>query len=809
MERLRHDIRVGLRSLRQTPLFTTTAVLTLALGIGLSTAVFTVADAVLFRPLAIRDAPRVVFVAGATPDNRVDNYPISLDNAREFLRRSHTLTSGALSTYEGAIATPIVDGDKLTLVRRSLVSGDFFNVLGVTPLLGRGFRDVDDAEGAAPVAVLSHGAWMTRFGGAPDVIGRKFTFHQSGKTFTIVGVMPSGLDFPRGTDVWLPALAATSAKALPSFGFNILGRLAPNATLGAARGEMTAFLQRTGAPAWQRKLHGAVTPLPTLVLGDTRPAVLLFLAACALLLVITCTNVANLLLVRGVARVREMAVRAALGATRTRLVVQLLTEYLLLAVAGGMLGGGIAVAGVRAFVAFAPPQLPRLDEIRVGATPLMTGVAVTFLALLAFGLAPSFSISRADAQDAQDALRAGNRRTGSRRARRGAELVVAFQVATAMVVLAAAALIARSFVNLRNADLEIEPTHLLIADLALRAADFNTVQQETAMLNRLVPLVRGLPNVVAASPVVASPFSGPGGWSGSPSLEGQSPQEIAANPTLNMDVVVPDYFATMGMTLLRGRTFTNSDDATGAPVVVLSEAAARHFWGSENPIGKRVLMGAGARGPLTVVGIVSETRYRDLRQPQPSIYFPLAQSFFPFAPNSLAIRVRGEPSAIVSSLRAMLAERMPGVGLARAVPFESLLDAPLAQPRLNAVLLMVFAAAAGLLSAIGLFGVLATTVQQRRRELGIRMALGATAADVRRSVLLRGTRIGVIGAAVGLVVALWTNRNIAALLYGIDPGDLPTLLGVALALVLVSAFASYLPALTSSRVDPAIALRSE
>ncbi len=806
MERLLHDVRVGSRSLRQTPLFTTTAVLTLALGIGLSTAVFTVANAVIFRPLPMRAPDRIVLATGATPDNRSDNYPLSFEAAREFLRRSRTLTSGALSTYEGAIATPIVDGNQLSLIRRSLVSGNFFAMLGATPSIGRGFREADDAEGAAPVAVLSHRAWVSRFGGARDIVGRTLTLHQSGKRFTIVGVMPAGLDFPRGTDVWLPALAATSREVLPAFGFNVLGRMARDASVGSVRGEMTAFLQRRDAPAWQRKLHGAATPLPMIVLGDTRPAVLAFLAACGLLLVITCTNVANLLLVRGVARVRELAVRSALGATRARLARQLLTEYLLLAIAGGVLGSLVAFAGVRGFVAFAPPELPRLDEIRVGVGPLLGGVAITVAALLAFGLAPSFAISRTEAQAV---LRSGTRGTSSRGARRRAEGLVAIQVAIAMIVLAAATLIARSFVNLRNADLNIDPSHLLVADLTLRASDFGTAQQETAMLDRLLPLVRGLPNVVAVSPVVASPFSGPAGWSGSPRAEGQTPQEIAANPTLNMDVVDPDYFTTMGMNVLRGRAFTSSDDRTGAPVVVLSEAAARHFWPSADPIGKHVFLTGLTDRPLTVVGIVAETRYRDLRLAQPSIYFPLAQSLFPFVPNSLVIRVRGEPSAIVPALRALLADRLPGVGLAKAAPFETLLSAPLAQPRLNAVLLAAFAVAAALLAGIGLFGVLATTVQQRRRELGIRMALGATGNDVRRSVLWRGTRIGAIGAAAGLVIAIATNRNVASLLYGVDPGDVPTLLGVAFALVALSALASYLPARASSRVDPVVALRTE
>ena len=806
MDTLLHDLRVGTRTLRRTPGFALAAVLTLALGIGLATAVYTVAQALLLRRLPVAAQERLVLLTGRTPDGRMDSYPIGHQGTQEFARRSRSLSAVAAVAYEGAVPFTVREEGAPTRLRRAFVSGNYFDVLGARPVLGRALQPDDDVRGAAPVMVLSHRTWQERFGGRADALGRRVTMHENGLTYTVVGVMPQGLDYPRGTDFWAAILPSTSEENLPRMAYHVLGRLAPGAGAEEARQEMTAWFHRADGPPHEKRIDGVARLLPELVLGDTRPAVLAFAAASALLLLITCINVANLLLVRGLGRAREMAVRSALGAGRRRVVTQLLGENLVLAALGGALGLVVAAGAVRLFVLTAPADLPRLDEIALDGGVLAAAVGVTALAMLLFGLAPALLTSRVGAQEV---LRAGTRQAGGRRSRLGAEALVALQVALAVVVLSAAGLIGRSLLELQRADLALESRGLLVAELALQQDRYPAPPQQLAMLEQLLPAVAALPGVEAASPVVAAPFAGNAGWDGRPRAEGQTDEQASTNPYLNMEVVVPDYFATIGAPVRRGRGFTDADRRGAAPVVILSESAARHYWPDGDPIGRRLAMGPGMENALTVVGVVPDTRYRDLRDARASIYFPLQQSPFPFAPTNLVVRTAGEPSAVIPSLRRLLAERAPGVTLANAVSFESLLARPLAQPRLNALLLAAFAGAAMLLAAVGLFGVLATMVRQRTRELGVRLALGATAGDLRRLVVGRGLAIAAVGGAVGLLGAVAANRLLEAMLYGVSPTDPATLAAVTLLLLVVAAVATLLPARAGARVDPAVALRTE
>lgn len=809
MESLLQNIRVGARSLRRNPGFALTAILTLALGIGLSTTVFTVADALLLRRLPVKDQDRIVVVAGESRDGRTTNSPLAFAEVSDFARRTRSLGRVAFFGYEGAVQNPVRDGDRILPLRRALVSGDFFSVLGTRPLLGRALRAEDDVRGAATVLVLSHRAWQEHFGSDPTVLGRQVVTLYGGIAYTIVGVMPEGLEYPRGTDAWAAILPATPEGTLPFMAYNVIGRLAPGATPTRAADEMTAFFQRDGGSAREHELRGVVHTLPRLILGDTRLAVLVFVVACALLLLITCINVANLLLVRGLARAREVAVRSALGASRWRLAAQLITEHALLAIAGGTLGLIVAAVAVRGFVAFAPAGLPRLEEIHLNATVLAGAVGITGIAMLLFALAPAVLTSRAELQQV---LRSGTRQSASRRSRMITEGLVVGQIALAVLVLSAAALIARSLIKLERVDLSFQPSHLLIGDLTLRYDQYDTAPKQLALLERLLPEIQAIPGVRAVSPVVAAPFSGAGGWDGSPAAEGQSAEEAAANPKLNMEVVTPGYFTTFGVSLLRGRGFTDQDRAGAPGVVVLSQSAARYYWPNQDPIGKRLRMRMGpASAPqmLTVVGVVPDTRYRDLRDARSSIYFPLQQSFFPFMPMTLAIRTSGPPAQMVPAIRRVVSETAPGVVLASAAPFETFLQEPLAQPRLNALLLLVFAGAAVALSAIGLFGVMMTMVHQRTHELGVRMALGATATDVGQLVLRRGMELAAAGTLLGLLGALAANRLLAAMLFEVSPTDAPTLGLVAMLLLAVAALASIIPARSSSRIEPVVALRAD
>ncbi|GLC25786.1 ADOP family duplicated permease [Roseisolibacter agri] len=799
----------ALRALRRTRGFTTAAVLTLALGIGLAAAVSAVADALLLRALPVREQDRVAVLWAERRDGAFAHFPFTLEDARLFVRDARSMRGVAFAAYEGARPAAILDDGGVTRLRRAHVSGDFFTVLGARPLIGRALGPSDDVVGAAPVVVLSHAAWQRHFGGDPRAVGRTLRLHADGVAHTVVGVMPPGLDYPRGTEFWAPLVPGKAVPGTDSVfaHVDVVARLAPGATIDAARGEVTAWYAQHEGPAWLSELRGVATPLPRLVLGDARPAMLAFAAAALLLLLVTCINVANLLLVRGLSRARELAVRAALGARRGRIVGELLVEHALLAAAGGALGAAVAFVATRAFVALAPAGLPRLEEVRPGAGALLGAAAVTGVTMLLAGVAPAVLASRVDVQGA---LRSGARHGAGRGARRLRETLVAGQVALALLVLAAAALIGRSLLNLERAELAFDGERLLVAELALRQDAYDTPAKQRAMLTQLLPAVRALPGVRAASPVVAVPYAGSGGWDGRLEIEGQSERDAAASPLLNMEVVAPEYFATLGLPVTRGRAFTDADGEGAPPVVMLSERAAMVYWGDADPIGKRLQMGPPqARRTFTVVGIVPETRYRDLREARPSVYFPLAQSFFPFAPSTLVVRAAGAPAQVAPALRRALAETAPGVALASATPFETLREAPLAQPRLNALLLAAFAGAAVLLAAVGLFATMATTVRQRTRELGVRMALGATARDVAWLVVRRGLVVASIGTVGGLAGALAANRALAALLFDVAPTDPATLAAVAIGLLVVAALASLLPARSGARVEPVTALRTE
>jgi putative ABC transport system permease protein len=798
MDRLTRNARTGLRSLRRAPGFATAAILTLALGIGLSTAVFTIANALLLRRLPVRDQDRIVLLWGETRDKRFTNFPLDLDDVRAFIRESRALERGAFFGYEGASEIAARDGDRITNLRQTVVGGDFFGVLGARPALGRTLTTADDQFGSEPVAVLSYSAWQREFGGDASVLGRRINVHETARTYTIVGVMPEGLDYPRGTDFWVSVFPGYPAEALKYRSFDAIGRLAPGATPAAARAELTAHYQRSSEP-FLRAVSGVVHTLPDLAIGETRPAVLAFAAAAGLLLLLACANVANLLLVRGIGRAREVAVRSALGASRGQLIGQLLTENTLLAAVGGFLGAVVSIGAVRVFVAFAPTGFPRASEIRVDGTALLAAVAITLAATALFAVVPAIVTSRSELLRT---LGSGVRHSAGRHSRLTTELIAAGQLAIALVVLSAAALITRSLIALERVNLGLEAPRLLVAKLAFDPARYADAKSQARVLETVMERLDATPGIEGVSTSVSVPFTQ--GWDGHPTAEGQTKEEAATNPILAMDVVDVRHFETLGMPIRRGRAFSTADGPGQPRVVILGESAARYFWPGEDPIGKRLLEGSDK---ATVVGIVPDSRYRDLRQPRRAIYYPLAQSAFPFAPTNLIVRATSSPAALVPAVRRVLGEVAPGVVLAHGATFESYLDAPLAQPRLNALLLAVFAVAATILAAVGLFGVMATMVRQRTRELGVRMALGATARDIRDLVVGRGLAIGVAGASAGLAGALAANRLLAAMLYEVSPADAVSLAAVAAFLLAVALIATLIPARSSARIDPVIALR--
>jgi predicted permease len=781
-------------------------VLTLGLGIGLATAVFTIAEALLLRPLPVRGQDRLVVLWGITRDGRTDHFPFLYGDAREYVNRVQTLERVEFFSFGGAQPVPIRLDNGIVRLRRSLVSGGYFNLLGTPPLLGRALRREDDAQGAAPVAVLSYSAWQRFFGGASDVIGRRLVLHSDDTPYTIVGVMPLGLDYPQGVDFWTPVVPSSHALGdQPIYAeLNAIGRLRSGATIAAAREELTRFFGTTKSAAWG--VRGVVRSFTDDVVGNVGPAVLAFGAAAALLLLITCINVANLLLVRGLARAREIAVRSALGGSRARIVGQLLIESTMLAAAGGIVGATFAAGAVRGFVALAPAGTPRLDEIRITGPVIAGAIAITTLATLLFALAPSFVSSLVGPQDA---LRTGARQSGgSRGFRLATNALVVGQVMLALVVLSAAGLVARSLIALERVDVAFDPARLLVTELALPRDYIGSAPKQVALLDQLVSRLEALPGVRGAVPVLTPPLVEVGGIFGRIPAEGQSAADVARNPAVTYELATPSYFSTFGIRLKRGRLFTENDRAGATPVVIVSDAIAQYYWPGADPIGKR--LDRGKSDFLTVVGVVEDSHYRDIRNPRPSIYIPLRQSIFPsFVPMTIVVATAGPAVDALSSIKNAVNEVGAGVAVASAAPFENFVAGSLAQPRLNALLLALFAAAALILAAVGLFGVVATTVRQRTRELAVRSALGAAPRDLRRMVLGHALTLVATGATLGVMATLVTTRALRSLLFGVSPTDVATLAAVCALLLGVGLVAAFLPARRAQRIDPMLALRAD
>jgi putative ABC transport system permease protein len=787
--------------------FPRTGVLTLAIGVGMATAVGTVAQALLLRPLPVDAEERLIVLHGETKGGQFPNVPLTFTEFTEFQRQSQALDKVAYHTFRGAGTETFRVGDNALRLNLSLVSGNWFAVLGSNASLGRPFRTEDDTRGLAPVLVLSHRAWQQHFAGDSGVIGRQITVATTGRTIEIIGVMPPGLEYPRRTEAWTPLTAYSIANGsfeLASNELDILGRLKSDATQDQARAEVTAFFARIPTPGWRTEAHGVAQSLREMILGDVRPAMRIVMLAAAMLLLIACVNVGNLLLLRSIDRTRELVLRVALGASRRRIVRHQLTETTRLAVAAGVFGTILAFTAVELFVAFAPPGLPRLDTISIDGSALAAAIGLTVLSLVIAGLAPVLLASRLNAGDA---LRAGTRLTMSTSARLTGEMMVAAQVGLAVVALSAAALVTRSFINLQRTDLKFGAEHLVTVELTIPEDRLRSRARYEDLHTRLEARLTSMPGVRNATPVLSTPFIGTGGGiDGRLTLPGQGAEEQKRNPVVNMEIVTPNYFATIATPVLQGRAFTDADRDGAPPVVIVSTSTARALWPGQDPIGKHVQLG-GER-ELAVVGVVPDTRYRDLKVDRPSVYFPLAQSFFPVAPTKLLVRTESAVSA-ASLIRQAVSEIDPGITVANVATLQQQLEGPRAQPRLNSLILGAFAVAALTLAAIGLFSVMSTMVRRRTREIGIRMALGATSGEVGTMVVMRGLVITLVGTVAGIVAARAAGALMSGLLYEIEASDLMTTAGVAIAVMLVAVVACVMPARFGSRVEPGIALRSE
>ena len=825
MDTVLQDLRLALRALRRTPTFTATTVLILALGIGTASAMFTVFQSVVVRRLPVQNPDRIVELSGVAK-GAARELPITLDPFRRFRQENRTLQSVGGFAHWGAVAAPVTDGDRQLLLRQATVTGNFFQVLGAAPILGRLLRPEDEREygpnatnANALVAVISYDAWRRSFGGDSAVIGRHLRLPDMKWNPTIVGVAPPGLDYPRGAELWTPNVYAG--------GMDLVARLAPRATLDAARADYLAFVKRD--PDYLKAgladhIGARAEPLERMVLGDVKTALITLTTAVGVLLLLACVNIGNLLLLHAAGRTRELAVRRALGAGSAAIVQQLSAESAVLGIGGGVLGFGLAQVLLSVFLRLAPAGLPRLDMVRIAPAPLAIAAAATVLAVLLFSLLPVVSTVRCDLSSQ---LRADARSgTEGRRLRAVRRTLVASQIAVALVLLSGAGLLVRSFARLSGLDMGFATSHLSVLGVSMPWDKWVAwcggapPKVDSAATNRfrkcmdgwsfqfhdqLVTGFRAIPGVEKASPVAVPPFLGSNVFMTRLMAAGQSEGESSANPWVGMDFVGPEYFDAIGLPILRGRGFTDADREGSPNVAVVTQTIANRFWPGEDPIGKQVRQAAGSP-VITVVGLVGDFHFREHRQATPMLIRPYRQDF---AQGNLVIRTQGALATLLPAIRKAVQAVDPDAALVEARTMDEVIAPQLAQPRLNALLLSAFAFAAVLLAAIGLYGIMASAVSHQTRELGVRLALGATPDRLRAMILRQALTVAGAGALTGLLGALAGSRLITSMLFEVTPTDPVALLGACGLLLAVALLAAYIPARRATRVDPMVALRYE
>jgi putative ABC transport system permease protein len=805
MDHLTQDVRYAVRRLVKSPGFTLVAVLTLALGIGANSAIFSVVNGVLLEPLPYPYADRLVGVYHVSEGQRA---VMSGPNFTDVARTASSFENIAAVSTGRAILTG--DGEPARLFVAE-VSASLFNVLRVAPALGRAFNADENTPGRNNVAILSHGLWEQRFGSDPGVVGRTITL--DGVSKQVVGIMPRGFDYPSQRQVWLPIDYDENfaTKQRGAWFLQVVARLKPGVTPAQAAAEVELIGRNLERQYPEANSTVGMTAFPLLedMVGDIRPAVLVLLGAVGFVLLIACTNVANLLLARAAARESEMAVRTALGAGRGRLVRQLLTESVLLSLLGAGLGLLFAVWGVELLVNLKPDGIPRLDNVEVDGVVIAFTVAVAVVTGVLFGLVPAFAATRGVAASLKDAGRGAVTGRGGARVR-GA-LVVA-ELALAVMLLAGAGLLMRSFMKLQAVDPGFRPEQALTFEISLPDSRYLEDPARIAFFDRLLPRLRNLPGARSAAAVMGLPLSGLD-FIISFQVAGRPPLPSSLQPAMQVRVATPDYFSAIGIPIRRGRAFTEDDRAGTPRVVVITEAAAREFFPGEDPIGKTIQLGWG-RGPGKptaggeVVGIVGDVKDEGLAEANPpAIYMPYRQ--WPVSFMAVVVKTALPPASLGDAVRAEVGAIDPNLPISNVRTLDTIVAKSISQQRFYMLLLAIFAAVALVLAAIGIFGVLSYAVSQRTREIGIRMALGAPGGSVIGLIVRQAMLLVAAGVAAGTGLALLLSRTISRMLFSVTPTDPATFASVAALLALVALCASYLPARRATRVDPIVALRSE
>jgi putative ABC transport system permease protein len=798
VDSLLKDIRYGVRGLLKRGSLTVLAVATLALGIGANTAMFSVINAVLLRPLPYAEPERLVWMNESGPEvaNRWLSYPNFVD------WRERNKSFEAMSTFRGWSVTLTGRDQPLNLNAR-MVSADYFTVMRVTPILGRAFTAEDDRAGAGPVTILSHGFWQAQFASDPNIVGKSITLDD--RAYTVIGVMPQSFAHQGPPPLWLPIGPQDWKQRDVRIAGNVIARLKPGVTIEQARAEINGIalqLSRENPVANAGADRVNVVSLQTSVTGDVRPALLILFGAVGLVLLIACANVANLLLARAATRRKEFAVRAALGATRGRIVRQLLIESLILSLAGGVLGLLLASWSTALLAQVAHETIPRLEGLHLSYRALAFNLLVSVLSGLAFGLAPAWRFSKAELQET---LKDSGATTSEREGKKLRGALVIAEVALSVALLAGAGLLIKSMLRLSNSNVGFEPNNVLTMDLKIPRNRYRAEGERARLLQQIIDRVQVQPGVEAAT--LSASLPGFESWTNDIAPEGQAPLQPGELINVDWAIVSADYFRTMRIPILKGRTFSRNEDAEGRPVVLVDENLARRFWPNEDAIGKHIKYDSPAWHE--VVGVVKEVKlYGSEAKPLIKIYTPMGRA----AVQNPRLSVRSSsknPESLAAALTREIHSLDKDMPITEIETLENILAREVSPKRFNTGLLSLFAALALLLAAIGVYGVTSYTVAQRTHEVGIRMAIGAQRRDVLRLFMGESLKLVLAGIAIGLAGAFALTRLIASLLFGISTTDATTFALVSIALLAVALLACYIPARRATKVDPLVALRYE
>jgi predicted permease len=799
------DIRFGVRALVYSPIFTVVTVLSLALGIGANTAIFSVVNGLLLRPLPYPESEQIVDVWHTPPQQSfpgLDRFSVSPANYLDWKAQSNAFEQMAIYTYTGLSLS--TSNDPLPLIGAA-VSSDFFSVLRTNAMQGRTFTPDEEQPGRDQVVVISHGLWQRAFGANPNIVGQTLTLNS--RSFTVVGIMPAGFQLPREADLWVPLAWDDKERQTRSIhDYIVIARLKQNVSLPQAQAEMSTISTRLEQqyPEENSGWGAVVIPLREDLVGDIRTALLVLFSAVGFVLLIACANVANLMLARGANRQKEIAVRIALGAGRARLVRQLLTESVLLAVTGGVLGLLLAVWGSRMLVRLG--SLPNSGDIGIDTWALGFTLLVSFAAGIIIGIVPALQFTKSSLSET---LKQGSGRTGgSPMKQHTRKALVVSEVALSLVLLIGAGLMIRSFWKLQNVDPGFDTSNALTMSVALTPIRYSEPHQQLAFLDRAMEQIRAVPGVVSVGTTTTIPLAG-GGSTQPFSIEGRPTGTIAEQPMAQTRYISPDYFKAIGIPLRQGRFFSDQDRDNSVPVIIISEAMARRFWPGENPIGKRLTPSFHSKeGAREIVGVVGDVKARGLDSDASTMmYLPYKQAPRPFM--SFVVRTSSNPESLVQPVSRAIYSIDKEQALTDVQTMDQVLMQSLSDRRFNMTLLLTFAGVALVLAAVGVYGVMNYTVTLRRRELGIRMALGAKASDVLRLVLRQGLTLTLIGVGAGLISAYALTRLMASLLYGVTATDYLTFASVSAVLIVVGLVASFVPARRATKVDPTIALRTE